>query len=273
MPSSNDYLGQLFNIKGQVAVVTGADTKLGRIFSEILVSQGAIVIVCDEDHEGTVILAEELSRKYKTKVYSFHANLIKEHDAKELFYYVYHRFGRVDILVNNARVLGSEFAKKGKRFSALNTTDELWDKIIEQNLSVSFTVIKSAAKYMLKQGSGKIINVSSVYGIFIDTTDQIPLAAYDTSTGGMITLTRELAVEFAAGGVCVNALAPTYIITKDGVKKNKLLNHWKRLTPMRRLGYPSDLVGATLFLSSGASSFITGEVLSVDGGWAAKGTT
>ncbi|MDE1868787.1 MAG: SDR family oxidoreductase [Candidatus Micrarchaeota archaeon] len=271
MENLNIDFERLFSIKGQVAVVTGASGRLGRIHADLLASEGANLALCARNLGPLKELAAQLRHKYKIKVYEASVDITKEKQVETFFKNVHAHFGRIDILINNAGLSGSTMIKPGKKFKALNISQSLWNRIIKANIYSAFIVSKTAIRYMAKHKHGKIINVSSVYGIFIDEVDALPLAAYDTSKGALLTLTRELAIEFAPKGISVNAVAPSYIYTGKSIEKNKILKHWEALTPMKRLGTPQDLRGPILFLSCPASDFITGEVFSVDGGWAAKG--
>ena len=263
----------LFSVNGSTAVVTAATGKLGRIHAEALASRGANLAICARNPQRLQELSRNLIKKYGVKVFWRSVDITSEREVNRFFREVYGKFKRIDILVNNAAILGSSLIREGKRFKAFDTSEELWRKIIEGNLSSAFIVSKIAAKYMRRQGYGKIINVSSVYGLFIDNISSIPLAAYDTSNGSLHTLTRELAVELAPYRICVNAIAPTYIsIGAKGQKYKRIFEHWKRQTPMKRLGKAEDLKGAIIFLSAPASDFITGAIIAVDGGWAARGS-
>lgn len=271
MSKSNKGIESLFEIKGEVAIVTGASGRLGRINSQTLASKGAKLAICARRLGPLKALSKLLRDKYGVEVFEMSVDLTKEAQVRNFFKAVYRKFKRIDILVNNAGISGSTLMSGKKSFSALTTSEKLWNNIIKINLSSVFFVTREAAKYMIKHKHGKIINISSVYGLFIDNVNAIPLAAYDASKGGLLTLTRELAVEFAQNGICVNALAPSYIITGKLVEKgNKVLRHWINQTPMKRLGQPEDLEGALLFLASPASDFVTGEVIAIDGGWTAR---
>jgi 3-oxoacyl-[acyl-carrier protein] reductase len=165
------------------------------------------------------------------------------------------RFGRIDILINNAGIARDKLI--------LRMTEEDWDAVLDVNLKGTFNCTKAVIKYMSKQRSGKIVNIASVSGEMGNPGQ----ANYSASKAGVIGLTKTIAREFAQRGINVNAIAPGYIQTPmTDVLPDKAKEELKRMIPMERLGQPEDVAHAVLFLVSEASSYMTGQVLNVNGG-------
>jgi 3-oxoacyl-[acyl-carrier protein] reductase len=176
-------------------------------------------------------------------------------DVEKMVEAAMQRFGKIDILVNNAGIARDKLI--------LRMTEEDWDTVLNVNLKGTFNCTKAVIKYMSKQRSGKIVNIASVVGMMGNPGQ----ANYSASKAGVIGLTKTVAREFAARGINVNAIAPGYIQTPmTEVLPEKAKEELKRLIPMERLGQPEDVAHAVLFLVSEASSYITGNILNVNGG-------
>jgi NAD(P)-dependent dehydrogenase (short-subunit alcohol dehydrogenase family) len=247
-----------FSVAGRVAIVTGASSGLGRRFAEVLHAEGAHVVAAARRTDRLEQLAAECPG-----IVPVSADLADGADVERIVATAVERFGRVDILVNNAGF--------GIPAPAIDESIDDFRAIVEVNLVGLFDLARTAARVMIEQGGGSIVNVSSILGSVASMP--IPAAGYCASKGAVTNLTRELACQWARKGVRVNALAPGYFpseTTAPLLDDPGALGHVTRNTPMGRMGEPHELDGALLFLASDASSFCTGHVLVVDGGWTAR---
>jgi NAD(P)-dependent dehydrogenase (short-subunit alcohol dehydrogenase family) len=248
-------------LEGRVAIVTGGAAGIGRAIVEKLLEEGASVAIADRDRDGAARAAEELRRSREraaTTTLAVDVDVADARAVQRMADEVYRAYGRIDILVNNA----------GIRFlnPLLEQTEDEWRRTLDVNLTGPFLCCKAVIPYMLKGGKGKIVNVSSVAGQF-----GRPLrSAYCASKGGEIAFTRAAALDMKGKNIYINALAPALIDTplNAGFAGDaSLAETWGRELILERWGKPSDVAEAALFLASDASDFITGSVLTVDGGW------
>lgn len=244
-----------FDLTGKVALVTGASGGLGARFAHVLHSQGAHVILAARRTDQLEVVANGLGNSSIKAL-----DLASDDSIVEMMHEIDTEFDTLDIVVNNAGRAAAGPAE---------TTDiEAFRGMIDVNLVAQFRVSQLAARTMLARGSGVIVNVASVFGLLGSNDSQVP--AYAASKGGLVNLTRELASEWAARGIRVNALVPGWF--DSDMTRAKLADDQRRAqlearTPMRRVGRPEELDGALCFLASDASSFVTGQTLAVDGGW------
>lgn len=242
------------NLKGKVAVVTGGGRGIGKSIALKLANAGADVVVTDIDQAIADETAKELEA-LGVKAMPTTFNVANMSEVEEAFKAVYTQMGKIDILVNNAGITKDTLLMK--------MTEEAWDAVIAVNLKGVFNCTKAVTRNMMKQRSGKIINMASVVGI----TGNAGQANYSASKAGVIGLTKTSAKELAARGINVNAIAPGFIATamtdklSEGVKEAVTKN-----IPFGEMGTPEDIANAVLFLSSDMSKYITGQVLKVDGG-------
>ena len=253
---SNPDTGVLseFSLVGRVAIVTGASSGLGVQLSRALVDAGADVILAARRQEKLAVVAKELGCRFIV------CDVSTTDGRKHLIDEAIHSNGKIDILINNAGTAST--------IPAENETEQGFRAVLETNLLAPFELSKMAARHMLLQGSGSIINVASVLGLVGNL--RIPDAAYSASKGGLINLTRELSAQWASRGVRVNAVAPGYFeseMTASMFDNDKSIDWISRHDPMGRPGRPGELNGAVVFLASDASSYVTGQVIAVDGGW------
>ncbi|TDH48017.1 SDR family oxidoreductase [Mycobacterium eburneum] len=247
----------MFDLSGRVAIVTGASSGLGWRFAEVLHAAGASVVAVARRADRLDALAAGSDR-----IAAVTADLASSEDVETIVPATLQRFGRVDVLINNAGF--------GKPVAALDEPLDDFRSTLEVNLVAAFHLARLAAAPMIEAGEGSIVNVSSILGL--GAAWPIPDASYTSSKGAMIALTRDLACQWARRGVRVNALAPGYFPTEasaDMVTDEASQRYIRTGCPMQRMGHPHELDGAILFLASSASTYMTGQTLTVDGGWTA----
>lgn len=253
-------------LKGKVAIVSGASSGIGRAIARRYAAEGANVVVADRTEspiEGGPTTTSLIERDGGNADY--HPVDIADWIAVDrMVAATVERFGRLDIMVNNAAIYTST--------NLLETTPEQWNRVIGVNLTGFFFCCKSAVRQMLRQAPindvrGRIINISSQHGMIACPGD----FPYSVSKGGIVQMTRQIAVDHADNLIVCNAIAPGKIITgKPGIANDpNALDYARRRTPWPRLGTPDDVAGAAVFLASEMSSYVSGINLMVDGGWMA----
>ena len=242
-------------IEGKVAVVTGGCSGIGLATVRRFAQEGAKVVIADLSDEQGAALAEEVGGTY------VHCNVADKADVDNLFKVAHETYGRIDIAFNNAGISPPDDD------SILDTDLEAWNRVQLVNLTSVYLCCKAVLPYMLEQKSGSIINTASFVAVMGAATSQI---SYSASKGGVLTMTRELGVQFAREGIRVNALCPGPVNTpllkelfaKDAERAARRLVH----VPMGRFGEPEEMANAVLFLACDESSFMTASTFLVDGG-------
>ncbi len=250
----------LFNLTGRVALVTGASSGVGARFCRVLAANGAQVVAAARRLDRLEELAAEVPGLVPVR-----CDVASDDDCAALVQTALDRLGRVDVLVNNAGI--SDAPEKGE-----SPDLALYRQVVEVNLNACFVLASLVAPPMLAQGSGSIVNIGSVHSSVGSAPNT--QVGYVVSKHAVVGLTRELALQWAKRGVRVNCLSPGYFETELTAEMfesdEKGLGWITRNTPMRRAGVEGELDGALLYLASDASSFCTGQVLTVDGGWIAR---
>jgi 3-oxoacyl-[acyl-carrier protein] reductase len=242
-------------LKDQVAIVTGAAKGIGKAIAVTFLREGAAVVIIDSDKERLEPFRGEIGKDYQKGLTIF-CDITKSSDVKEMVARVHKKFGRVDILVNNAGII--------RRGTIETVTEEDWDRVIEVNLKGTFNCCKAVVEIMKKQNYGKIVNVSSIAGKLGDITSA---PGYGPSKAGVDALTKTLARQLAPHGINVNGVAPHAIETEMSAQwSEERRREIIASIPLGRLGKPEEVAEAVLFLASEEASFITGEILDVNGG-------
>lgn len=249
-------------LEGKAAVVTGAASGIGRSTAVLLVKEGARCVLADVDEEQ----AQEtlrLTKEVGGEAHFVRTDVSRSEDVEAAVTTAVEIFGGIDILHNNAGI--------ALRASVIDTTEELWEQILDVNLGGIFRGCKHTIPHMIEGGGGSIINTTSVQGL----RGFEEWAAYAASKGGIIALTKQIALEYAKHSIRVNCIAPGAIDTPmnaqvHGENLEMLRQTWARAYPLGRAGQPEEVAEAVLFLASDASSFITGQCLVVDGGITVK---
>lgn len=239
----------------KVAIITGGSRGIGRSIVEKLAAKGYRVAIVATRLEGVEPVAEEISKTYNVEAKGYACNVADTDAVADLVKQVQADFGQLDVVVNNAGITKDTLLMRMKEAD--------WDSVIDVNLKSVFNMTKAVVRGMMKQKFGRIINMSSINGIVA----QPGQANYAASKAGIIGITKSTAKEFASKGVTVNAIAPGFIATdmteamgEDA--KNAILNH----IPAGVMGHPDDIANTVVFLASEEARYITGQVISVDGG-------
>lgn len=253
---------EMFSLKGKKAIVTGGERGIGFEIALGFAEAGADILIAGMREEEFEEAAVKI-RAAGVQCDCTRTDISQEESVKAMVAHAKALWGRIDILVNNAGI--------NKLAPAEEMPLEVWQKIIGVNLTGTFLVSREVGAVMIAQGGGSIVNIGSMSGLVVNPLPQ-QQCAYNSSKAGVLMLTKCMANEWAQKGVRVNAIAPGFMRTPLTKKRldtpnDPAVQKWISGTPMNRVGNPTELVGAALYLASGASTFTTGVVLSVDGGY------
>ncbi|HRY29400.1 MAG TPA: 3-oxoacyl-[acyl-carrier-protein] reductase [Elusimicrobiota bacterium] len=242
-------------LKDQAALITGGAQGIGRAIAETYAKEGCKISICDVNEPVAQATAEEIKKAYGVDTLAAKVNVTAIEECEKWVEATAQKFGRVDILVNNAGITKDNLV--------MRMSDAEWDAVIAVNLKGVFNCTKAVVRPMFKARAGRIVNIASIVGL-MGNAGQVN---YSATKGGVIAMTKTCAREFASRNVLVNAIAPGFIRT---AMTDKLTDEQKKklseMIPLERLGEAQDVANAALFLASAESSYITGQVISVNGG-------
>lgn len=257
----------LFSLKGKVIIISGGAGHLGSAMSEGFVQYGAKVYIASRNVEKNAKFAEYLSKKYDTDVFFEQLDTTDTNSVQVMVDRVLNRESRIDVLVNNSY--------SGKTGDMTTVTEEDWLESFDGSIHSSFRVTKAVLPTMVKQQSGSIINIATMYGvvspnpeIYGDTGQNNP-PHYGAAKAGIIQFSKYLAGHYGKHGIRVNSISPGPFPNPDVQRNQAFINELSRKNPLNRIGKPEELKGVAILLASDASSYITGQNICVDGGWTA----
>ena len=253
----------MFDLKGRVAVISGASSGLGKQMSKAFAKQGADLVILARRLERLTELKEELEKENEgIRVLPIKCDVTNSEEINGAALLAEKEFGRVDILVNCA---GS-----AKNAGVLNMTDEEWEFTISTDQTSVFKMTRAFANIMKKNNYGRIINIASMYGLVGNTA--LDTVAYHSSKGGVVNFTRAVAAELAKYGITCNAICPGYFdteLTHDTLITDEFTAYMKATVPLGRYGHEGELNAGAIFLASDEASYVTGVILPIDGGYTA----
>jgi gluconate 5-dehydrogenase len=255
------FMKNYFDLTGQVAIVTGCSTGLGVQMAKALANQGAKIVAIARRKDKIDAVAKEISDTYKVETLAVQCDITDTEKVNAMVDEVYAKFGRIDILINNAGT--------GAVAPAEDITDEQFNGELNVDLGGTFKVARAVAKKaMIPAKYGRIINIASMYGLVGNKI--APSSPYHAAKGGVVNLTRALAGEWGKHGITVNSICPGYFytpLTKETLDSDYFKEYAKTAIPMERYGVEGELDTAAVFLASPASSYVSGIALPVDGGY------
>ena len=254
-------VGDLFDLTGKVAIVTGGGSGIGRQMAEGLAEMGADLVLCSRHLERCEAAAAEFG-ELGVRAVGMRCDVRDPTEVEAVVERTRHELGRIDVLVNNSGTVWGAAPE--------DTPLEGWQKVVDVNLTGTFLFSQAAGRVMIEESGGKIVNIASVAGLTGSPPEIMNAIAYNATKGGVISFTRDLACKWARHGITVNAIAPGWF--PSDMSNVVLETHGDELRdaiPLRRFGGPDDLKGAVVFLASAASDYVTGQTIVVDGGQSA----
>ncbi|MDL2309691.1 3-oxoacyl-[acyl-carrier-protein] reductase [Parabacteroides sp. OttesenSCG-928-B22] len=242
-------------LEGKVAIVTGAARGIGKAIALKFAAEGAAVAFTDLAIDENALATQQELEAFGVKAKGYASNAANFEDTHAVVAEIVKEFGRVDILVNNAGITRDGLM--------MRMSEQQWDMVINVNLKSAFNFVHALTPVMMKQKAGSIINMASVVGV----SGNAGQANYSASKAGMIGLAKSIAKELGSRGIRANAIAPGFIITEmTDVLSDEVKAEWAKQIPLRRGGTPEDVANVATFLASDMSSYVTGQVILVDGG-------
>lgn len=241
-------------LKDKVVIITGAGSGIGRETAQLFAQEGAKVVVGDVNEKGGMETANSINNAGGQAIFE-KLDVSNREQTRQVVKDAIAKYGKIDVLINNAGIIQDALVVK--------MTEEQWDKIININLKGPFNCIQAVVEQMISQGSGVILNMSSIVALY----GNVGQTNYAATKAGLIGMTKTLAKELGKKGIRVNAVAPGFISTPmSATVPEKILEMMKEKTPLKRLGTPRDVANTLLFLASDDANFINGAVINVDGG-------
>lgn len=241
-------------VKDKVVIITGGGSGIGKETGILFAREGAKVVVGDVNEKAGTETVEFIKNAGGEAIFT-KLDVSSREQTRQAIKDTIAKYGRIDVLINNAGIIQDALVVK--------MTEEQWDKVININLKGPFNCIQAVVEQMIAQGSGVILNISSIVALY----GNVGQTNYAATKAGLVGMTKTLAKELGKKGIRVNAIAPGFIYTPmTSAMPEKILEMMKEKTPLKRLGTPADVANALLFLASDDASFINGAVISVDGG-------
>lgn len=241
-------------VKDKVVIITGGGSGIGKETGLLFAKEGAKVVVADVNEKAGLETVDTIKNAGGEAIFA-KLDVSNREQIKQVVKDTIAKYGRIDVLINNAGIIQDALVIK--------MTEDQWDKVININLKGPFNCIQAVAEQMIAQGSGVILNISSIVALY----GNVGQTNYAATKAGLVGMTKTLAKELGKKGIRVNAIAPGFIYTPmTATVPEKILDMMKEKTPLKRLGTPEDIANTLLFLSSDEASFINGAVISVDGG-------
>ncbi len=244
-------------LEHKVALITGGGTGIGAGIAKMFAREGAQVVICGRNEDSLKKTASEIDQDGGEIMHCI-ADVSSQKSIQDMMNTVMLKFGPVDILVNNAGVYIPD--------DVTSTSEEEWDTVMDIDAKGVYLMAKAVLPDMIKKGKGKIINIASIAGLFGFEKS----AAYCAAKGAVVNLTREMALDYAPKGICVNAIAPGVIdtdMTKPFLDNEQAKQGFLSKTPVGRVGTPEDIAHGAVYLASDESDFVVGHIVTIDGGW------